>query len=220
MKIQQKQGDKGSLKWIQTLVNKNSDLLNEKIKIHIGNDSFEIQWLSPLKHDNYAEYRDKDFLKILGLQNFNNKLSEFWPERGPQWDALGKSNSNHYFLVEAKANIPEITSSCFAKADDSIIKIQRGIGRTKEYLKASSGKNWFDGFYQYANRLCHLYFLREFCGVNAYMIFIYFCNDQTHIPTEYKEWTGALNLQKHLMSLKRHKLQRYVIDIFIDVKTM
>jgi hypothetical protein len=77
--------------------------------------------------------------------------------------------------------------------------------------------NWESGFYQYANRIAHLYFLRCLCDVDAYLIFLYFINDHTHIPTTRQEWEGALKLQKQFMSLKTHKLQRYVAGVFIDV---
>jgi hypothetical protein len=49
------------------------------------------------------------------------------------------------------------------------------------------------------------------------LIFLYFINDYTHIPTTEQEWKGALKLQKQLMGLKTHKLQKYVADVFIDV---
>ena len=90
----------------------------------------------------------------------------------------------------------------------------------QNYLKSKSFLNWETGFYQYANRVAHLYFLRCICNLKAYLIFLYFLNDYTHIPTTQKEWDGAIKLQKRLLSLKRHRLQRYMTDIFIDVNTI
>ncbi len=220
MRVPQPYGTKGSLKWIKALINENSELLNRKIQDHIKDDLSLIEWVSPKKEDEFAEYRDKDFLKILGIEKYHLKLSEFWPKRGPQWDALGKLKNKYYFIVEAKANIPELISVSHAKSKNSITKIQNSITHTKQFLNATSGQNWLRGFYQYANRLCHLYFLRELCGENAYLIFVYFCNDYTHISTIREQWNGALKLQKHLMSLNTHKLQNYVIDIFIDINEM
>lgn len=218
MRIPQPIGNKGSLRWIQFIVNENKELLNQKIFGSVEDEIHEIDWVSPREEDEYAEYRDQDFLKVLGLDIFRNKLSKFWPKSGPQWDALGKSDNGHYFLVEAKANIPEIISSCQAKSPDSIQKIESAITLTQKYLNVSSGNNWYTDFYQYANRLSHLYFLREICGVNAYLIFVYFCNDTTHIPTNIEQWKGSVKLQKRLMSLGRHKLQKYVLDLFVEVE--
>lgn len=218
MKVAQPKGEKGSLKWIQELINNNSELLNKKIQTHIKHDLSLTEWLSPKKEDGFTEYRDKDFLKVLGIEQYQSRLFDFWPKGGPQWDALGKTENNFYFIVEAKANIPELTSSCQATSEKSKEKIRNSIIRTKKFLNATSGKNWFNGFYQYANRLCHLYFLRELCGVNAYLILVYFCNDTTHIPTSIEQWKGAMKLQKHLMALTKHRLQKYVIEILIDIE--
>lgn len=220
MRIPQPYGTKGSLKWIQALINNNSELVKGKIQDHIKDDLSLVEWVSPKKEDEFAEYRDEKFLKVLGIEKYYPKLSEFWPKGGPQWDALGKLKSKYYFIVEAKANIPELISSSKAKSENSITKIKNSIFHTKQFLNATSGLNWINGFYQYANRLCHLYFLRELCRENAYLIFVYFCNDNTHISTNYEQWNGVLKLQKHLMSLNKHKLQNFIIDIFIDINEM
>ena len=218
MRVPQQKGKKGSLKWIQELINKNSELLNQKIQEHIKDDLSLTEWMSPKKEDEFAEYRDNDFLEMLGITGCQSKLFKFWPKGGPQWDALGKLKNEFYFIVEAKANIPEITSSCQATSENSKTKINNSVIRTKQFLNITSGKNWLDGFYQYANRLCHLYFLRELCGVNAYLIFVYFCNDTTHIPTSIEQWHGAIELQKYLMALGRHQLQQYIVEIFVNIE--
>ncbi len=218
MKASQPIGTKGSLKWIQTLINDFPCILDQHVINQLGLDYRTINWFSPQKDDNYAEYRDEDFLEILGLKQFKKKLHGFWPKRGPQWDALGRAKkSGPYFLVEAKANIPEIISSSQAKSEKSISKIRNSLSDTQKYLNCQSLMNWESGFYQYANRIAHLYFLRCLCDVDAYLIFLYFINDHTHIPTTRQEWEGALKLQKQLMGLKIHKLQRYVAGVFIDV---
>jgi len=74
------------------------------------------------------------------------------------------------------------------------------------------------GFYQYANRLAHLYFLRVLNDIPAYLVFVYFINDYTHIPTSKAEWLGALQLMHSYLGSRRHKLSKYVIVVFIDVK--
>jgi hypothetical protein len=219
MSIPQPVGHKGSLKWIQLLINDCPHLLDTKIqsalKIKIG----PINWVSPLKKDDYAEYRDGAFLNVLSLSQYVEDLHNFWPNGGPQWDALGISRDK-YFLVEAKANIPELISISKAKSKRSKNLISKSLKKTQTYLNCTSLINWESGFYQYANRIAHLYFLRNLCDIDAYMIFMYFLNDNTHISTSKEAWDGSLQLQKKLLGLTNHKLQQYVVDVFIDVKNI
>ena len=82
MRVPQPYGTKGSLKWIQTLINENSELLNRKIQDHIKNELSLIEWVSPIKEDEFAEYRDEDFLKVLGIEKYHLKLSVSGPKVG------------------------------------------------------------------------------------------------------------------------------------------
>ena len=87
----QGEGNRGSLKWIQILINRQPEILNLKIRQSFRIPrSIEIKWVSPLKEKGYAEYRDEAFLEVLGIATQKVKLSDFWPKGGPQWDALGK----------------------------------------------------------------------------------------------------------------------------------
>ena len=219
MRIPQPIGNKGSLKWIQYFVNEKREIFDEIILRELKIQEDQINWKSPLKGDEYSEYRDLSFLKLLDLEEFDEQLKTFWPRSGPQWDALAKTRDGKYLLFEAKANIPEILSSCQAKHPDSIKLIEKSIETTKRYLGKSKGQNWFDGFYQYANRISHLYFFRKVCNLDAHLIFVYFCNDKTHIPTSFGEWKGAIQLQKNLMSLNSHKMQQFVHELFIDIES-
>jgi hypothetical protein len=92
MKIPQPKGTKGSLNWLQDLINKKPAIFKAKIIKELNIPPKSTTWLSPLKSDQYAEYRDGDFLKVIGLGRFKSRLREFWPNRGPQWDALGRSS--------------------------------------------------------------------------------------------------------------------------------
>ncbi|MBA3030316.1 MAG: hypothetical protein FP816_16105 [Desulfobacteraceae bacterium] len=219
MRITQPKGNKGSLKWIQYYINEKRELFDEKILNDLKIQEDRINWKSPIKTDEYSEYRDLAFLKLLGLEEFEEQLKAFWPKRGPQWDALAITKKRKYMLFEAKANIPEILSSCQAKHPDSIKLINKSIETTKRYLGKSKGKNWLDGFYQYANRISHLYFFRKVCNIDAHLIFVYFCNDKTHIPTTVDQWKGAIQLQKSMMALNSHKLKQFVHELFIDIES-
>ena len=70
-RIIQPKGTKGSLKWIQLVGNECPEALNFHINEHIGNKPEKpIEWLSPKAKDDYAEYRDQDFLNLLGIHLF------------------------------------------------------------------------------------------------------------------------------------------------------
>ena len=211
---------KGSLKWIQHYINEYPYLLNIPINKFLGSESEStIEWLSPRADDDYSEYRDQAFLDLLGIsiRLSNVKLKDFWPPRGPQWDALGRVEGNAYFLVEAKANVSEIISSSKAKSTTAKALIKKSLNKTRSYLKLNPHFDLTRGFYQYFNRLAHLYLLRTLNHIPAYLVFIYFVNDQTNIPTSREEWNGALRLMSSLLGNNQHKLSRFIIDIYIDV---
>ncbi len=116
-------GEKGSKKWIQRLINEKPQLLNLEVRKNLNlSEHEEIQWLSPSEKDEYAEYRDQDFVDLLDVTLDKMPLADLWPEREPQWDALGKSCSGKLFLVEAKSHIGELISTMQAEDEDSINK--------------------------------------------------------------------------------------------------
>ncbi|MFA4902347.1 MAG: hypothetical protein WC600_06325 [Desulfobaccales bacterium] len=217
---QLKENPKGSQKWLQEIINTYPECLNRLIQQKITSLSGrEICWISPLKLDGYAEYRDIDFLKQIGLADLSEKLNYFWPKNGPQWDALGKtSDGKAYILIEAKANVPELVSFCGAKDKDSLKTISTSLAETQQWLSCRESRiDWKFGFYQYANRLAHLYFLREKAHIEAYLIFLYFVEDSTHILTSLEDWKCALKLQKKLMGLSAGNLTDKVLDLFINI---
>ena len=165
-------GQKGSKKWIQKLVNEKPELLNLEIQSKLdllGNE--EIRWLSPLRRDKYAEYSDQDFIDLLEVELAKVPLSDFWPERGPQWDALGKSRLGNLFLVEAKSHIGELISTMGATGEVSVRKIRKSLSRTKNFLNSNAETDWSCGFYQYTNRLAHLYLLK-INQLPAHLVFV------------------------------------------------
>jgi hypothetical protein len=219
-KVKQGKGVKGSLKWIQEIINKYPDVLNKKIAEQLGTVSPDsIEWLSPKSND-YCEYRHQSFLDLLNIQLKDKPLKDFWPSGGPQWDALGRIKERAYFLVEAKAHISEIISSSKAESQKSKALITKSLNETKDYLKLNPDIDLTKGFYQYSNRLAHLYLLKKLNRIPAYLIFVYFVNDEAFIPTKRDEWDGALQLMHNLLGSTRHTLSKYVIDVFIDVKNI
>ena len=183
----------------------------------LGED--RIRWVSPLKDDEYAEYRDQDFLNRLGLTLTKRSLDSFWPNLGPQWDALGRTEAGRIILIEAKANIPEVVSPATGAGPKSRVLIEKSIAETQKFLGVDENISWTGKLYQYTNRLAHLYLLRELNDIDAYLIFVYFVGaEDVNGPQTIAEWKSALTVTKLILGLnEHHKLSKYVADIFIDV---
>ena len=213
---------KGSQKWIQKLVNEKPDLLNSLIRTQINFPVTDtITWHSPIAEDGFAEYRDQAFLDLLDITLIKVPLSDFWPSRGPVWDGLGKSETGEVFLVEAKSHIPELLSPGTGAGERSLKKIKRNLNETKTFLNSNSEHDWTSTFYQYTNRLAHLYLLRTLNEVPAYLVFVYFVNDkEMNGPQSIDEWNGALSLLTSYLGIGQHRLKKYIADIFIDVEML
>jgi hypothetical protein len=110
---------------VQWFVNHAPHVLDEQIGLG------PIDWRSPLREDDYAEYRDAAFLERIGVILGQRPLDGFWPRGGPQWDALGRAASGEPVIVEAKAHLNELYSR-------SVIRRQ-GPKRRKASVRAASG---------------------------------------------------------------------------------
>jgi len=221
----QRSNSHGSLKNLQVAINEKKRYLDCEISKVIGKQ-MNINWKSPLKSDDYAEYRDEDFLKKLGILNkIKYSLNEFWPNNGPQWDALGVykvGKKDEIILVEAKANIPEMVSPGTKAEPGTRKQIENSLNEVKKYLNIINGIDWMGTFYQYVNRIAHLYYLREKNKIKAHLLFIYFINDMSvNGPKTKDEWLGAIQTMECYLGLaKKHKLRKYIYDIFIDFNAL
>jgi len=174
-----------------------------------------------LKDDDYAEYSDRQFIARLGVTLGKVSLESFWPKRGPVWDGLAKTNSGRLILVEAKAHIAELVSTPARAREPSLSKIRRSLDATRQFLRSGSKADWTTSFYQYTNRLAHLYLLRELNGLQAYLLFLCFVNDKDiGGPTTKLEWEAAIKLLELSLGVRSRKLSRYVRHVFIDVKKL
>lgn len=89
------------------------------------------------------------------------------------------------------------------------------------YLNIKNDVDWSGTFYQYINRLAHLYFLRVINNIDAFLVNIYFMNDKTvNGPKSKDEWLAAIKVMKLYLGLSHHKLSKYMIDLFIDVDNL
>lgn len=221
MRVPQPKGERGSLKWIQRAVAERWPELSEPMYAKVGSTA-KIEWLSPLAEDQFAEYRDGAFLSRLGLGQLAGSLGEFWPERGPQWDALAIVHSRpaKVVLVEAKAHIGEFCTPPSGASEHSLSMIQAALRRTASALGVppSHTDAWLRYFYQYTNRLAHLLWLRE-QQIDAKLLFVGFVNDD-EMPgkTTPEAWQAAYLLANYVLGLKvRHVLAAHVMHAFPDV---
>jgi hypothetical protein len=157
----------------------------------------------------------------------------FWPQTGniPNWDAVGLLASNshiEYLLVEAKAHIEELHSSCGAKQEGGLGAIQRALRATLTHFQSSAdADNWLSPYYQYANRLAHLDFLLG-QNVSARLVLIYFLGDEWRgetlntkkatCPKAEQEWRAELEkVDKHLGLTGLSELEKRVHKLFLHV---
>jgi hypothetical protein len=219
MRVEQRggaRGPRGSLKWIQRAVNERPELLNETILPRLPGAS-SIEWLSPLREDGYAEYRDASFLERIREQGLIGPLREFWPDRGPQWDAIARSDKGHVLLIEAKAHIAEMLSPASSAGPASKHRIEQAFAHVIADLGAKPKAPWTDSFYQYANRLAHLWFLKQ-NGVSAKLVLVSFLHDlDMGGPTHPEAWNAATQVMDYVLGLSRHRLSGDVLHVTVDV---
>jgi hypothetical protein len=218
MRTIQPQGRRGSLKWIQCAVNERWVALERPILRELRSGA--ITWLSPLAMDQFAEYRDATFLELVGHQRLVGELRAFWPALGPQWDALGVTDKGDVLLVEAKAHIAEMCSPGTAASPVSRARIEATLDDVAYRLGARADRAaWSRHFYQLANRIAHLDFLRS-RGVPAWLILVNFVGDQDmRGPTSAEAWKAAYSVALHVMGLRRaHLLSPYILHAYPDVR--
>ncbi len=90
----------------------------------------ELQWLSPLRADEYRAF-SSDFWRRLELPH-PDPIAGFWPRQQPNWDAVavvvGPHCTNGVLLLEAKSHTGEVESTCKASSPgnrDLIIPLAR-----------------------------------------------------------------------------------------------
>lgn len=193
MRIEQPEGHKGSLKWMQRAVNVAPRCLQPAALP-------PLTWVSPLAADGFAEYRDGDFLRRLDLGHLAPALAGFWPARGPQWDGLARFPGG-VVLAEAKAHLREFDTPPSAAGPASAQRIAAAFARVQTALGVTPSAPWERRFYQYANRLAHLWWLRA-QGINAHLLLIGFLNDpDLNGPATAAEWQGAVALAEAELGL-------------------
>lgn len=210
----------GSQRWLQVAVDRRPDLLLSALRdpLQLPADA-EIVWYSPRAEDAFREYQDMEALRRLGIESLPQRsLADFWPQRGPVWDALGKSSDGQLIFVEAKAHIAEAASSGTGAGPDSRALIECSMAEARSYFASGATADWTGRFYQYANRLAHHYLFREVNGLPSHLVFLYFTNaSEMKGPESELEWQGAIQRLHAALGLGREIRRPGVHDVFIDV---
>ncbi len=208
--------------WMRVAANESAEYLNAVIRQKFKWDDGEvIEWRSPISSDQYAEYYDVEFLERLGIEEIEQPLSSFWPRSGPRWDGLAVTESGKFILVEAKAYIEEGVDYGSKASLDSLAKINVALQEAKVAFGASDDAPWDTPFYQYANRLAHLYFLAEKNGLDAYLLFLYFANaPDVPDPCSIAQWEGAKRIVEKCLGLGQHRYRDRLKTLIIDVNEM
>jgi hypothetical protein len=214
----------GSQRQLQTYVNLRPVEFSSKVLEVLSpppTSNSKLRWVSPLAAERFLEYRDEDFLRVLRLDKYARDLRQFWPGRGPSWDALGildSASRDGVVLVEAKSHISELESQCQAESQDSVEKISIALAETKRWLGVPESTDWTSRYYQFANRLAFLYFLRS-RQIQAWLVNVYFLNDphfkNPPAPQKVSEWEGAIEKVNDALGLTRKNVS-YLGKLFLD----
>ena len=211
----------GSRRWLQIAVNHRNEALDPLILESLPAPAdATVEWLSPVEHEGYIEYRDGATADRLELPLPDGALQAFWPAGGPVWDGLARLSTGDVLLVEAKAHIPEMLAGGTRATGDSRERILAALRELQRELAPRAGADWAGRFYQFANRLAHLDFLRR-NGVPARLVYVYFVHaPDVPGPKSREEWDGAIRLMEAYLGLGRHRLSRFVHKVFVDVRAL
>lgn len=186
-----------------------------------------IKWLAP--DSDGREIRDGLWPMVLPPPT--PQEDGFWPKSGPVWDAAGIAGSATHerlgtVLVEAKSHVAELLSPRMSLSSYEANRTREAaLEEAKLAYKASSEAPWTLTYYQLANRLAFLYYLRCRRSQPAWLINVYFCGDRftsggTEVvgPADASEWIDAIGQAKSALGLvANHPLADYVADVFLPV---
>jgi hypothetical protein len=202
----------------------------------LAEQAVELRWVSPLEADGFREYQDTAFLRAVGLEELATELTRFWPTGGPVWDGLAiaelASGETGVVLAEAKSYPEEMYSGGSAAGRTGS---ERGLANRQQILDAiAATQRWIEAdaidpgrwigpldetrpsssLYQTANRLAHLYWLREVVDRPAWLVHVLFVNDPTNRPTSREDWEHALRWADARLGL--HEASPYAGHAFLS----
>jgi hypothetical protein len=211
----------GSQRWLQIAIARTPRLLDESLHSAGAIDKGDsVEWKSPLSTEQFAEYRDAAVLRCLGVKKLpHRQLADFWPSRGPVWDALGISQQGKLLLVEAKAHIPEAASPPSKASPQSLAHIRHSLEEARRFYAPRATADWSGSLYQYANRLAFQYLFSQLNGLPSRLVFLDFCNAaDVQGPESEAEWRGATRLIHALLGLPADLRGHGVFHAYVDAR--
>jgi hypothetical protein len=211
----------GSEDHLRNYLASSDDALTRAVGKSLGKLPASITWLDfPQGRSGEREYRGLEFLPRSEYREVLAGWREFWPTSGrqPTWDAVGRANGD-WLLVEAKANEPEFTGAPSAASPESLKQIKKALGKVKGDLGVHRHYAWTGSYYQYANRLAVLWFLRKH-RVPAHLVFVYFTGDvfpdKTPCPRTKAGWETMIDARRLTLGLpRRHRLSKFDHHVFL-----
>ena len=202
----------GSRGMLQRLINARPEILQDALVESGLPVDRPIHWTSPLFSEDFRMYRDKAFLDRLNVQLQHRPLRDFWPARGPRWGGLGRCGSQ-VLLVEAATSMEAFDTACQASSAASFSRIDRALAETRDFLGATPDRGWTTSYYRFANRLAHLYLLRNLNGIDAKLVLVHFHDTNTLEPTG--SWLDTMASRLGLPH-PSNWIQAHVKEVFID----
>jgi len=187
----------GSQRWLQVAVNRVPELLDHALRAAGAIEPDEtLGWRSPLEAANFTEYQDAAAFRAVGIDTFPIRpLADFWLRRGPVWDGLAITRRGAIILLEAKAHIAEVLSPPSRAGGKSRARIIAALDEARQFYAPGSTTPWFAHFYQYCNRLAHLYFVAHVNRLPARLVFLDIVNAaEMNGPTSPEAWKNTTRL--------------------------
>ena len=209
----------GSEYHLRRMLDQDGGLLSHRVKRAVG--AQDVDFRNNRSPD--GEYERLDFLPCDSMAR--RKWEKFWPPRGKQhnWDAIGRilvEDRWEWLLVEAKAHLGELKTSCKASKEGGRPKIRKALNQTKRDLGLQNCSDWLKGYYQHANRIAALNFMIQNKELGR-LLFVYFYGDKSpgkRCPQDEDGWSTALAQQDaHLGLSNGHTLADRVHKIFLPV---
>jgi hypothetical protein len=175
--------------------------------------------------------RDVELKGVEFLDKAPQKLwKSWWPQTGnaQNWDAVGQLHVNgsmEWLLVEAKAHIDEMHSTCGAISPVSKKRIKSSFVETMKSFCSEEVpvENWLSTYYQFCNRLAVIHFLNQVCTprVPARLVMIYFYGDKAmskECPKSPIDWENELNSMYTQVGFNpASKLSSNIHTVFLSV---
>jgi hypothetical protein len=200
---------------------------------------YDMDWLDFPKNNKRnsldGEHTGIEFLDDNLKKEISGKWKAYWPQTGnaPNWDAIiycspivpDANLKDKWVIVEAKANLEELETDSGA-GDVSKNIIDKAFDSTKQRFEIVSQNNWFEKYYQLANRLAFINFMLE-NGIETSLLNIYFINGYvkrdfaTNEILEDKsvknifEWRKKIDEEYAYLGINDNA-KKYISEIFVD----